>query len=204
MSYSDFDLISVKKTFHLTEETTDLFGEIEEVVLSEWLTTSLKIGVRLTQYSQSEKAKSELIVMPILIELQQINSPNIALYSGKSLDVDKEKGLNGECDFIVSKGHLAYTIQTPIIGLVEAKRNDIELGLGQCVAQMLGALLFNEREGHPVDQVFGCVTTGEIWQFLKLAQDTIWVNERRYYIDHVGTILGVFQRIIDMYSDVSI
>lgn len=200
MSYSNFDLVSVKKAFNLAEETTELFGAIEEVSPSEWLTTSLKIGVRLTQYSQSEKAKSELIVMPILVELQQRNSPNIALYSGKSLDVDKEKELNGECDFIVSKGHLAYTIQTPIIGLVEAKRNDIELGMGQCVAQMVGALLFNELEGHPVEQVFGCVTTGEIWQFLKLAQDTIWVNERRYYINHVETILGVFQQIVELYQ----
>ena len=34
-------------------------------------------------------------------------------------------------------------------GIVEAKRGDIELSLGQCAAQMVGARLFNKKAGRP-------------------------------------------------------
>ncbi len=201
MSYKDFDLMSVKKTFDLTEKTTDLFGEIELVSPGRWLAASLETGIRLSLYSPSEKAKSEFIVAPILIEIHKLNSQQVSLYSGRNLDVDKSLGLNGECDFIFSKGAMSHTIQTPIIGVVEAKKNDIELGMGQCVAQMVGVNLFNQQEGNPIDKVFGCVTTGDIWQFLKLENNVIFMNERRYYIDNVGAILGVFQKIIDAYKE---
>jgi hypothetical protein len=67
--------------------------------------------------------------------------------------------------------------------IVEAKKNDLEAGLGQCVAQMVGARLVNQREGSGVETIFGCVTTGEAWQFLKLEHDVISIDSERYYID---------------------
>lgn len=200
MAYSDFSLVKAKKDFGLIEETTCLFDDIEIIPLSDWLKTTLSYGQRLSLYSPSEKAKSEFIVAPILIEVQR-SRDDLALYSGKSLDVDKDKGLNGECDFILSKSKLSHTIQAPILGLVEAKRNDIELGMGQCVSQMLGAKLFNEQEQTNLDTVFGCVTTGDVWLFLKLYDRTVFINEKKYYIDNIGKILGVFKNITSFYDD---
>ncbi|MGB0562911.1 MAG: hypothetical protein ACPGVO_14085 [Spirulinaceae cyanobacterium] len=200
MAYSDFSLVKVKKEFGLTEETVLLFESIETLPLSNWLKTTLAYGKRLSLYSPSEKAKSEFIVAPILIEVQG-SREDLALYSGKSLDVDKSKGLNGECDFILSKSKLTHTIQAPILGLVEAKKNDIELGMGQCISQMIGAKLFNEQEHTNLDTVFGCVTTGDVWLFLKLYNDTFFINEERYYIDNIGKILGVFKKIASYYDD---
>jgi len=200
MAYSDFSLVKVKKEFGLTEETVCLFDNIKILPPSDWLKTTLSYGQRLSFYSPSEKAKSEFIVAPILIEVQK-SRDDLALYSGKNLDVDKDKGLNGECDFILSKSKLAHTIQAPILGLVEAKKNDIELGMGQCVSQMVGAKLFNEQEQTNLDTVFGCVTTGDVWLFLKLQDNMIFINDERYYIDSVGKILGVFKKIASYYDN---
>jgi hypothetical protein len=90
-------------------------------------------------------------------------------------------------------------LQSPIVTLVEAKKNDIEGGLGQCAAQMVGARLFNEREGSDVRVIFGCVTTGEGWQFLKLEDDMVWIDTDRYYLVTIGVLLGVFDAIAACY-----
>lgn len=153
--------------------------------------------------TSSEKARSEFIVVPILFEIKKRNRKRFSIYSGERLDVDKAKGLVGECDFILSKGPVAHTIQTPIFALVEAKKNDISSGLGQCVAQMMGAKIFNETEGNDIPYLYGCVTTGEDWQYLKLQDNTIHIDSKRYYIDNLEMILGIFQSVVDTYTQPS-
>jgi hypothetical protein len=87
-------------------------------------------------------------------------------------------------------------LHAPIVTIVEAKKNDVEGGLGQCAAQMVGARLLNQKEGQGEAMVFGCVTTGEAWQFLQLREAVIAIDRERYYIDNVGGILSVFQAMI--------
>ncbi len=73
--------------------------------------------------------------------------------------------------------------------ILEAKKNDIEEGLGQCAAQMLGAVRYNEREGKAVPSVYGCVTTGEAWQFLKLTGSELLIHPGRLPIQELDKIL---------------
>jgi hypothetical protein len=199
MSYSSFTLVKVKKDFGLEEQRENLFPQLEPIQLSEWFKEALDIGLELALSSSSEKARSEFIIAPILIELEKLNRKSFSIYSGERLDIDESKGLIGECDFILAKGPLKHTIQNPIVALVEAKKNDITAGLGQCVAQMIGAQIFNEQEGNEIKTIFGCVTTGEAWQFLKLEPNLIKIDVKRYYIDNVEKILGIFQKIITFY-----
>ena len=199
MSYSSFTLVKVKKDFGLEEQRENLFPQLEPIQLSEWFKEALDIGLELALSSSSEKARSEFIIAPILIELEKLNRKSFSIYSGERLDIDESKGLIGECDFILAKGPLKHTIQNPIVALVEAKKNDITAGLGQCVAQMIGAQIFNEQEGNEIKTIFGCVTTGEAWQFLKLEPNLIKIDVKRYYIDNVEKILGIFQKIITGY-----
>jgi hypothetical protein len=79
---------------------------------------------------------------------------------------------------------------------VEAKKNDVEAGLGPCIAQMVAARRFNEGAGRSGAPVYGCVTTGETWQFLRLAEPNALLDRTRYYLDNVGGILGVLQAIV--------
>ena len=90
-------------------------------------------------------------------------------------------------------------LRAPLVIIVEAKKNDIEVGLGQCVAQMIGSRLFNEKAGKPPGQVFGCVTTGEDWQFLRLEPAAVSIDRARYYIDNVGAILAVFGAMVSQF-----
>ena len=109
----------------------------------------------------SEKARSEFLVAPILLAARELTGNALAIYSGQRLDVDPAKGLLGECDFILARTDPVPRLRAPLLTVVEAKKNDIEGGLGQCVAQMVAARLFNERAGDTTTRVFGCVTTGE-------------------------------------------
>ena len=144
----------------------------------------------------SEKARSEFIVGPILLASRQLSHNAFTIYSGQRLDVQPEKGLVGECDFILAASPSFPTLHSPLVTIVEAKKNDIEAGLGECVAEMVGARFFNERAGNGFRPIFGCVTTGETWQFLRLDGMRAAIDRKRYYIDNVGLVLAVWQAVI--------
>lgn len=197
MPYTEFNLSQAKKSFELTEHRSALFADIKAIPSSDWLKEALDIGLELALSTSSEKARSEFIITPILFELERKNNKQLAIYSGERLDVDKDKGLTGECDFILSKGSITHSIQSPIFALVEAKKNDISLGLGQCVAQMVGATLYNQNENNPIKHIYGCVTTGEDWQFLRLQDKQLHIDNKRYYINDVNIILAILQSIVE-------
>ena len=200
MAYSDFTLEQVIETFDLKEKRTDLFSQTPCLTPSSWLQQTLDLSLEFALASGSEKARSEFIVAPVLLAMEQMMGKSFAIHSGKKLDVDSTKGLNGECDFILSKGRMSNTIQAPIFSMVEAKKQDLDLGYGQCIAQMLGAKLYNQRKANEVDRIWGCVTTGESWQFLTLQDTTVMFDEIVYYISQLGKILGILNQIIHPYS----
>jgi hypothetical protein len=198
VTYSDFTVDNLRKTFGIAIKQKRLFEAVEPLEVTPWLEASLDKGMKLALIS--EKARSELIVVPILLTSRELTNERFYFYSGARFDVDRDKGLSGECDFILTYTDPSPTIQSPIITMVEAKKNDIDEGLGQCGAQMVAARIFNQNEGSGIETIFGCVTTGEIWQYLKLEDSIIYIDSVRYYIDNVGQILGVLQKIIDFYQ----
>ncbi len=198
MAYSDFSLKDLKVQFGLENRVERLFSEIEPVAISAGLKEDLELASQLPV--RSEKAKSELIVMPILLELMKRNKKFFTIYSGDRLNADKTKGLSGECDFILAKDTGTFDINTPIITLVEAKKNDVEIGIPQCAAQMLGARIYNHEYGNAIDKIYGCVTTADDWVFMKLEGNTIFIDNRKYYLGQVEELMGVLQSIIDFYA----
>jgi hypothetical protein len=194
MAYNDFSLEKAQKQLGITAQRVDLFTDLSPVPVPPWLEESLSRGMDLALVS--EKARSEFIVVPILLTSRELSHNAIAIYSGQRLDVLPEQGLVGECDFILAATDPLPVLRAPLVTIVEAKKNDIEAGLGQCAAQMVAARLFNEQEGRPFPVVFGCVTTGENWQFLRLDGPILGIDRIRYYIDNVGLVLAVWQAII--------
>ena len=164
---------------------------------SDLLLAILKRGRGFAIPGGSEKARSEFIVAPILAEVQQRFSGIITIYSGCNLDVEKEKGLAGECDFLLGRGINSLALQAPLLTVVEAKRNDIDIGLGQCVAQMVGVQRFNQNYSESIDPIFGCITTGEIWQFLRLSDSVLTIDSDRFYLGNLEKILGCLSLCLD-------
>ena len=194
LSYSDLSIDDLRKSFNLRISRPALFATIERIEPSAWLQQFLEDGFDLSVIS--EKARSEFIVAPILLYIRELHQGKISIYSGVKFDVDPEQGLRGVCDFILSKGPLLPTVQTPAFLMVEAKKNDIEEGIGQCVAEMVAARIFNHREGHDLPAIHGCITTGESWQFLRLTDEHLEIDKNRYFIAQLPDVLGILHRIV--------
>lgn len=192
MAYSDFKLNRLIKQFNLTlNEDTALFVDIPEVQPSEMLQTFLKENAALAVDINTEKARSELIIAPILLELRRQLKYQVGLFSGSEFNVAPERGLNGTCDFLISLSPERLFISAPVITLVEAKKEDIKAGFGQCVAEMLAAQVFNEQEGNQIPTIYGAVTSGTVWRFLKLEGQIVYIDRVEYYLSEVAKILGI-------------
>jgi hypothetical protein len=197
VSYSDFTLESARRLLGVSAHAADLYPSLQPAVVPPWLKDLLARGTQGIKLSLiSEKARSEFIVAPILLASRELSGNRFAIYSGQRLDVDPVLGLVGECDFILTAGEAVLPLQAPIATVVEAKKNDIEAGLGQCIAQMVAANRFNQSAGRTGVPVHGCVTTGEAWQFARLAGPDVLLENKRLYTDQVDLILGMFQAII--------
>ncbi|KKD38280.1 MAG: hypothetical protein WAN66_02840 [Limnoraphis robusta] len=192
MSYSEFTLERVVKTFNLTLlEQVNLFVEIPEVECSSFLLQTLEYNVPLALAISTEKARSELIIAPILLELRRQLQDQISLFSGTEFNVAPELGLNGTCDFLISREREILFVRSPVVTLVEAKKENINSGLGQCIAEMIAAQLFNEREGNQIQSIYGVVTSGNIWKFLKLNKQVISIDLVEYYLRDLTKIMGI-------------
>jgi hypothetical protein len=145
---------------------------------------------------RSEKALSEFIIGPILFETRQRAPHRISLFSGVDFTVDQSVGLNGVCDFLFSRAPEQRIIRAPVLAIVEGKKDDISTGYGQCAAEMVAARLFNERKGTDITTIHGAVTTGNLWQFLRLNDNTVFLDSHEYYIEHLNKILGILLHIV--------
>ncbi len=197
MSYKNFTLRKIKDAFGLDEKTQRIFAEIIPITASDILKGSIKRGLKIPM--ESEKVRGEVLIMPILLEIREINKDSFAIHSGENLDIDSAQGLNGECDFILNKAN-TLEIEAPIFTIVEAKQQITRKHIGQCVAQMIGAERFNEGRGKKTAAIFGSVSNGEEWLFLKLEKNTIYIHNEKFYIRYLEEILGVLQQIIDFYK----
>lgn len=193
MPYSDFDLKKAKSELGLKlSEREQLFAAADAVEISPTLREILAENIPLARAINTEKARSELLISPILVEVRKILKHQISLFSGIEFNVDRERNLNGFCDFIISASPEQLLLSAPVIAIVDAKNENLIGGLGQCIAEMVATRIFNQREGNDtVRRVYGVVTTGTAWRFLKMDDDSVAIDLDEYGIEHTGGIVGV-------------
>jgi hypothetical protein len=199
MAYNEFTLESAEAELSVIARPGVLFPGLQPLPVPLWLQDILARGMSLALVS--EKARSEYIVAPILLAVRELSDQRIAILSGQRLDVDPSRRLMGECDFILALSDPVPRLRAPLLAIVEAKKNDIEAGLGQSVAQMVAVQLYNERSGHSPPAVYGCVTTGEAYQFLRLAGEKVTIDTGRLYIDNVGGVLAAMYASVRQAED---
>lgn len=192
MAYSDFTLRKVKQSFGLTAvEGGRFLPEIEPIAPSPILAGLLEDTVPWAIAVGTEKAKSELIIAPALLEVKRLLNHQISVFSGTDFTVDIAAGLNGVCDFLISRSPEQFEIEAPAVVLVEAKRDNINSGLGQCIAEMVAAQRFNEANNNPIPTIYGSVTSGTAWRFMKLEGQIVTIDVRDYPFPPVETILSM-------------
>ena len=197
MAYSNFTLQTVRDAFDLEEiDTANLFAGSEPMAPSELLTAVLARNIPLATAIGTEKAKSEMIVADVLVELREQLHHRVSLFSGIDFNVDDEDGLTGVCDFIVSLSPVQFGLEAPVIILVEAKNDNLKVGLGQCVAEMVAAQRFNAEEGNNISCIYGATTSGTEWRFLKLEGKELNIDMSVYQIERCDKVLGILASMV--------
>lgn len=194
MRYSEFNLDTIERDLKLELVSAELFPAPASIVIPAWLPDLLERMHR-TLPLVSEKARCEAIVAPVLQAATELGGAPLSIFSGVRLDQNSESGLIGECDFIIARTGLVPRLKAPLLTVVEAKRADLELGLAQCIAQMEGVRQFNLAAGVAIP-VYGAVTTGELWQFLKLVPGVLALDTKRYPLHPLSDLLAVFSQIL--------
>lgn len=190
MAYSDFDLRRVQAEFNLTILEERFLPQIAPVPPDLRLQETLAENLPLVLARGKEKGRSEWIINPVLTGVRRLLHQQISLFSGDDFNVDAARGLNDRVDFIISRSPKLLLIESPVMTMVEAKKEDLNGGLGQCVAEMIAAQIFNVNQGNPLPYIYGSVSTGTAWKFLRLHESTVTIDLNEYPLPPVDLILG--------------
>lgn len=197
MAYSDFDLRTAVERFGLREEReADLFADVAPLEPSANLRAILEEFAPVALGLNTEMARREYITTPLLMEAKRRAAGPVNVLPGAALDADRERGLNGFCDYLIARSNEIYYIRGPLAAVVEAKREDVIGGLGQCAAAMVGIRVFNERDGKTFPTLYGAVSSGSVWKFLRLEGDVLTIDQREYYLREVSLILSILVQIM--------
>jgi hypothetical protein len=197
LSFQQFAFPKVLQDLGLTVRDGDLFSTAPPLTVREEFAAFLRDGVELAVATGTEKAKSEFIIGPVLLELRRILRQRFQLFSGVEWEADASLGLNGVCDFILTKGESKFVLTAPFVAIVEAKNDSIRSGFGQCIASMYGAQLYNQKSGVAIERVFGVVTIGRLWKFLQLDGTSVVIDNPEYDIDDLAMVMGILKCIVE-------
>ncbi len=192
MAYSDFSLRKVLQDFSLQTQDASFLTSVlpakPTAYLVEFLARSLPLAIAIG----TEKARSELLISPMLMEVRELLHRQVSLFSGTDFTVDPSVGLNGTCDFLISQSPEQVIMTAPIAVIVEAKRGELDTGLGQCIAEMVAAQRFNQQQGTTsIATIGGAVTSGSLWRFLKLENQKVTFDLQEYAVQPVDQVLGI-------------
>lgn len=197
MAYTDFSLDTLKQQFglHVQEESVPFVTAVP-VAISALLRQTLAENVPVALDISTEKARSEFIIAPLLMEVRRQLHYRISLFSGVELNVDMAQGLRGVCDFLLSLSPLQLAVEAPVVVIVEAKNENIKQGLIQCMAEMVAVQQFNQARHTTIETVYGAVTTGNLWKFLRLVNTAVTVDLTEYHISQVEQVVGMLVAMI--------
>lgn len=192
MAFNQFTLQRVQDELGVVVSTPPgLFAHIPPAPFdpAAWAAIAGQRGLATT--INTEKARSELLIAPVLVEAWRRAPDRVALFSGVAFPADPAAELTGVCDFILGRPPQLDYVTAPVLMIAEAKNESIMGGLGQCAAAMVGAQRFNARRNSDITTVYGAVTDGEAWRFLRLRAAALEIDVSEYLISEPDQILGV-------------
>ena len=193
MAYSRFTATELEENFNLQQGfVKDLFAAVKNKEASEFIKTSLAKTIEFALELNTEKARSEYIIAPVLFELKSQTNDKISVFSGIEFNVDRKLGFTGWCDFLVSRSPFQRGLKAPVVVAVGAKNQDFDAGITQCIAEMYAATLFNAKRNQDFKVIYGCVTTGDAWRFLLLKDKQALIDTTIFDVrKDLDKILGI-------------
>ena len=193
MAYSGFTMTQLEQQFGLQVEFEPrLFADVPPLPIGSRLREQLTEDAELALGVGTEKARSEFLIAPILAEVRRQMNRQVSLFSGAEFNVDMLRGLAGFCDYLFTLSTLRIEIQAPVISVVEAKKEEISKGIPQCFAELIAAQQFNAAAERPIATLYGAVTTGTEWQFLRLRGTLATIDQTEHHFSNVEQIVGIF------------
>ncbi len=191
MAYNEFTLEQVEAQFGLTIDTQGDYFAAEPAVISDLLRQTLAKRAARALAIGNEKARSEMLIAPILLDAVEAFPEPISYFSGADFSPDPARGLRGVCDYLISLSPDQLSVKAPVVAVAEAKREDISTGWGQCIAEMVAAQTYHQMHNRPLKTIYGVVTIGSVWRFLRLIGTTVYVDRTEYYLTAVEKIVGI-------------
>ncbi len=200
MAFSDFKTIpEVLEKFRITYTVKD-FVQIEELpdTPSEHFLQEFEFCMQNIDVFASEAARCEAIIFPILKEIYKPYAADYALWIKKAITYDET--LNGTPDYLIStRSELGIpVVGTPLIILVEAKKNDFDQGWGQCLSELVAAQKINEDTDFPV---YGIVSDGKLWEFGQLIGDSFTRNRTSVTMDNLSVLFGAVNAVFKVSTE---
>ena len=147
------------------------------------LITGIFTALKSYDLVQSEASKL-LLIDAVFMEIAP-RHPVLKIWKTRQLESDV---LTGFADFLIAPKR-AY-VKTPLLCVVEAKKDDFEQGQIQCVGEMVACRWNNDRSG--VKQtVYGIVSNGTAWQFFALTQQNEVLQSGEYANTNLPKLLGI-------------
>ena len=199
MAFSDFKTIpEVQERFSIRHIENDFIKIEEGASPSEQFLQELEFSREYIPVFASEGARCEAVIYPILREVYKGHAENYALWIKKPIAYNEI--LSGTPDYFIStRSELGkLVVGTPLILLVEAKKNDFEQGWGQCLAELVAAQKINEAPERPVH---GIVSDGERWQFGHLVGDVFTQNRTGFSVDDLPPLFGAVDSVFKAASE---
>jgi hypothetical protein len=196
MEFQQFSFPQVVRDLGLTPSESDLFAPVPPIVVRPDFLAQVIEGANLASAINTEKARSEFVVAPILFELRRLHAGRIGLFSGVELEADASRGLNGVCDFLITKSPRQHVLSLPIVTVVEANNENLHSGLGPCIATMVASQLLNQSVPGGSASIHGAVTSGSEWNFLRVVGTDLTIDLVEYRIGNLGKILGILSHPI--------
>jgi hypothetical protein len=196
MAFQQFTFPQVLRDLGLSLADADLFAAVPPALVRPEFAELIIDNANLAGAINTEKARSEFVVAPVLIELRRTLHGSFGLFSGVELDADASRGLNGVCDFLITRSPVQHVVTQPILPVVEAKNENLRSGLGQCIASMVAAQILDKEAADEAVVVHGAVTIGSVWKFLRLIDTGLTVDLVEYHIDNLGMIMGILSHIV--------
>ncbi len=169
MSYGTFESVEqVAGTFSIKVKDGSIISSIS-IEIPELLLNNIRRRLLNSLSFRNEATICNKIITPMLNIVEENNKP-LNVWIQEPFNVDKEKGLVGEPDYLIAPATDYGGMDLPPLCIIEAKKQDWDEGWTQALAEMVAASIKGANICYSV------VTTGKIWQFSKL-EDNVFIKD---------------------------
>jgi hypothetical protein len=175
MSYGDFKTVSeVAEKFDIELKTEAFIDELPiEIPDYPFSDIEMRLGDEMSFIN--EVAICENIIKPVL-NLIEIKYEFLHVWTHITYNVDKDKGLAGEPDYLIAPRTKYGRIGIPPLCVIEAKQEKFEEGWAQALAEMVAASIQDDKQ--VIDTYYAVVTTGKYWEFGRL-KNSVFTKDRK-------------------------